>query len=174
MTSGEMIVLIMLILAGMYLASKVLALIWDVIGGPVSRVFWYFFEWRDNRDVNGFEDLAMSTRLDQGSSRLLPGGSETGSPVLVPGQQNQVEPKMVLNFEIVLSFLNGHKFSDEELIKVLSVLQRQSGDYLLSANKIRDSVGGADAAVKAQVSALRPKKEQPRPASSIRRPADGW
>lgn len=50
MTPGEMIVLIILILAGMYLASKVLGLIWEVIGGPVSRVFWYFFEWRYPED----------------------------------------------------------------------------------------------------------------------------
>ena len=46
MTPGEIIVLIMLILAGAYLASKVLGAIWEVVGGPVSTVFWHFFEVR--------------------------------------------------------------------------------------------------------------------------------
>lgn len=46
MKPGEIVVIIMLVLAGAWIASKILGLVWDVIGGPVSRAFWYFFEVR--------------------------------------------------------------------------------------------------------------------------------
>lgn len=53
MKPGELVVIIMLVLAGAWIASKVLGLIWEVIGGPVSRTFWHFFEVRYPEDEEG-------------------------------------------------------------------------------------------------------------------------
>lgn len=108
------------------------------------------------------------------SSGAVRGGSGAGSEGAVLSQQNRPGSEKAQNFDEVLSYLLAHKLSDEELAKLLAVTQRLNGDYLLSANKIRDVVGGSDAAIKAHVSPLRPKKEQPPPSPSIRRPADGW
>lgn len=103
-------------------------------------------------------------------------GSEpikTSSASLVLPQQNQIEPEPVRDFEQVAAYLRSHNLTDKQAIALLALMHRESGD-LFSANKIRDIVGGADAAVKAQVVALRPKPPTPKPAPSIRRPQNGW
>lgn len=174
MKPGELVVIIMLVLAGAWLLSKVLGLIWEIIGGPVSCAFWYFFEVRYPEGVNDFEDEGELLGVGMLPITERGGGSGAGFDRAVLPQQNQVKPELVLNFDAVIGFIAKHNMSDEEAIKYLAVARRLNGDHLLSANKIRDVVGGSDAVVKLQVAALRPKKEQPKPATSIRRPADGW
>lgn len=95
---------------------------------------------------------------------------KTGSPALVLPQQNQAHQT---TFDDVMAFLARHNLSDEDAIKILAILKRDN-DHLISANKIRDLVGGADAVVKARVAALRPKPPTPKPTPSIRRPQNGW
>jgi hypothetical protein len=61
----------------------------------------------------------------------------------------------------------------ETVIDILSVLKKD-GEYLLSANKIRDLVGGADAVVKSRVASHRPKPPAPKVEAHLDRPANGW
>jgi len=61
----------------------------------------------------------------------------------------------------------------DTLIDILSVLKKD-GDYLFSANKIRDLVGGADAVVKSRVASHRPKPPAPKIEAHLDRPANGW
>lgn len=99
-------------------------------------------------------------------------GSNTSSSIVVPAQQHQMAPAPVLNFEGVLDFLKRHNLTDEQAIDLLTVARRESGD-LLSANKIRDIVGGNEAQVKARVAQHRP-RHKPAPARRLERPAGGW
>lgn len=136
--------------------------------------------WRERRAMSGAlldqrHAAIMASRVDHAGSEALIGGSRTGSADPVPPQQNQVEPEAVRSFEDVLSFLTEHKLSDEEAADLLAVAAR-AGGYLLSANKIRDAVGGSDAAVKARVAARRPKSESDplRSSGRLERPEHGW
>lgn len=104
---------------------------------------------------------------------VVPGGSSTGADDAVPPQQNQVEPASVPNFDGVLDFLYRHNLTDEEAIDILTLMHREVGD-LLSANKIRDIVGGNEAAVKARVAAWRPAPEPQRSQGRVPRPDGGW
>lgn len=61
----------------------------------------------------------------------------------------------------------------ETLIDVLSVLKKD-GEYLLSANKILELVGGTAAEVKARVTSHRPKPPAPKVSGRLDRPANGW
>lgn len=85
-------------------------------------------------------------------------------------QQNQAQQT---TFDEVMAFFARHNLSDEEAIKLLSILRR-NGDHLISANKIRDIVGGADQVVKAQVAALRPKPPAKLTQGRQERPVNGW
>lgn len=102
--------------------------------------------------------------------------NETSSNIPVLPQQNQEYTEVVLDFPGVLTYLSEHNLSDDQLIDALALLRRANGDLLLSANKIRDTVGGADAIVKARVAARRPRPITPgrtRP-GRLERPVNGW
>jgi hypothetical protein len=101
-------------------------------------------------------------------------GSGTGSGDLVLGQQNQMEPELVLSFEEIVAYLTEHNLTDDQATIMFAVMRRESGDHFLSANKIRDIVGGADMVVKAQVAAYRPRQSRPKPSVHLERPANGW
>lgn len=103
-------------------------------------------------------------------------GSGTGSDDVVLPQQHQAVPEEPDVFESVLSYLERHKFTDEQVIDLFTVIQRERG-HVLSANKIREVVGGNEATVKARVARRRPKPEQPQPPrvmGSSARPEGGW
>lgn len=102
-----------------------------------------------------------------------PTGSGTGSAQAVLPQQHQLEPASVPSFETTIDYLKGHNLTDEQVIDLLALMRRDAGD-LLSANKIRDIVGGNEAAVKARVAAWRPKVEPPRSQGRVARPHGGW
>lgn len=89
----------------------------------------------------------------------------------VPSDQNQENQNQ---FEILRDYLGSHNLTDEQAITILALMRKQNGDTYLSANKIRDTVGGADADVKARVAELRPRPATPPPAKSLTRPAGGW
>lgn len=61
----------------------------------------------------------------------------------------------------------------DTVIDILAVLKKD-GDYLLSANKIRDLMGGADAVVKSRVATHRPKPPAKKIEAHLDRPANGW
>ncbi len=61
----------------------------------------------------------------------------------------------------------------DTVIDILSVLKKD-GDYLLSANKIRDLMGGADAVVKSRVASHRPKPPAVKIQAHADRPVNGW
>ena len=99
-------------------------------------------------------------------------GADTSSDEPVLPQQHQVAPALVLDFAGVLDYLKRHNLTDEQAVDLLALARRESGD-LLSANKIRDIVGGNEALVKARVASHRPKQHAP-PARRLERPAGGW
>lgn len=99
-------------------------------------------------------------------------GSRTGFDDLVLRQQNQAEPELVCDFATAKTYLSGHNLSDDEAVELLAILRRDN-DYLISANKIRDIIGGSDAVIKAQVARHRPRPPAKRP-QRLERPANGW
>lgn len=107
------------------------------------------------------------------SSSSASTGSGTGSARAVPPQQHQSEPLRAVNFETVSVFLKEHNLTDEEAIDLLTLAHRESGD-LLSANKIRDIVGGNEAAVKARVATWRTPPKPQRTQGRVPRPHGGW
>lgn len=102
------------------------------------------------------------------------GGASTDAAPAVPPQQHQAKPELVPDLASVKIYLKQHNASDPDLVDILALLRRSNGDNLISANKIRDIVGGNEAEVKARVAALRPKPPQPKAQGRIERPANGW
>jgi hypothetical protein len=100
-------------------------------------------------------------------------GASTGSVQTVPPQQRQLEPALVPSFEAVIEYLKQHNLTDEQAIDMLALMRRDAGD-LLSANKIRDVVGGNEAAVKARVAAWRSTPQPQRTQGRVPRPHGGW
>lgn len=132
--------------------------------------------WLGRRSVSRFDQRRDDVMSRSPDSRPVPAGSGTGSADLVPGQQHQREPAAPANFDDVLAYLARHKLeSPDQVVDVLSVLQFGDG-HVLSANKIRDVVGGNERAVKARVASHRPKdkEEAPRTSSRLERPENGW
>jgi hypothetical protein len=101
-------------------------------------------------------------------------GADTGATLAVPQPQHQAKPELVPDLTAIKTYLKQHNVSDQDAIDILALLRRPTGDNLISANKIRDIVGGNEAAVKAQVAALRPKPPAPRTQGHADRPANGW
>lgn len=124
----------------------------------------------EEEDVKGVHAIMSS---GHGGSVVVPCGPSTGADDAVLPQQNQVEPASVPSFEVVIEFLTGHNLTDEQAIDILALMSRDAGD-LLSANKIRDIVGGNEAAVKTRVAAWRPAPEPQRSQGRVPRPDGGW
>jgi hypothetical protein len=183
---GQAIDLIIGIVLASFVGLGVLMLLWDKASAlwHAGRS-WVSSQWNDALDraleekarrdagVRNFEDDGMEDEGGGAGSVGDRAGSRAGSgaPVLEPQFQQFREP--VLKIEDVIDFLSKHKLTDEEAIDILAVLHRESG-HLLSANKVRDTVGGADAVVKSRVANLRPKPPARRPAGTLRRPQNGW
>jgi hypothetical protein len=106
-----------------------------------------------------------SASFDSGSQRFAP-------PVFA--QQNQENQNQNATIDDIIDLTYTSPLTDQQAITILALMRRENGDYFLSANKIRDIVGGADATVKAEVAALRPKEPTPPPLRSITRPPGGW
>lgn len=102
------------------------------------------------------------------------GSSGTGADQPVLPQQHQAALELVPNLAAVKTYLKQHNVSDQDAIDILALLRRPTGDNLISANKIRDIVGGNEAAVKAQVAALRPKPPAKLTQGRQERPVNGW
>lgn len=132
----------------------------------VPRYLWRVYGGRER--VSYLLDVMSDWR----SSRFDDAGSDTGSDWVVPGQQHQSASELVPDFEAVLEYLRRHKLTDEQAIDLLTLAARESGD-LLSANKIRDIVGGNEAEVKRRVASHRPKQAPPA-SHRLERPANGW
>jgi hypothetical protein len=109
----------------------------------------------------------------RGAETVLTGSSTGSAPVVLP-RQHQVASAPVLDFEAVLTFLTEHNLTDEQAIDLFATAHRAPDDYFISANKLRDAIGGNEAAVKARVASRRPKPPTPRPAARLDRPANGW
>ena len=96
--------------------------------------------------------------------------SEIGSPSAWPGSGSEdaiLGSSMPQNEEIELVstatlLLSRHNLSSHQACDLLAVLRNEDGDYLLSAGKIRDIVGGNNAKVLGWVREIRP-ETQPAP-----------
>lgn len=157
MGAAEYIILAMLILGGTWVAAKVLSVVWRFIGPPVLSFVDYFFI---VTSTSGAEDDGAD--------------ASTNAGVLVPGQQHQAASELVSSFEAIKSYLTDHTLTDDEAIVILALIRRQDGNDLLSANKIREIVGGNEGRVKAHVAAHRKPRPRPKVAARIERPANGW
>ena len=145
------------------------------IGFFVMLEFDKIRTWWSGRSVKRLDRRERAIMSRGAGSRFDRAGADTGSAPLVPRQQNQAAPELVPDFGGVITFLSRHNnAAPDDLIDVLSVLQRPDGEYLLSANKIREIVGGNEAAVKARVAGHRPKAAAAKPAARLERPASGW
>jgi len=154
---GEYIVLAMLILGGTWLAAKALGVVWRFVRAPVLSFIDYYFVVMSNGGSEDDDDDAGTDAED-----------------VVPGQQHQAEPELVLNFEAIKAYLTDHTLTDDEAVVLLALVRRADGNDLLSANKIRDIVGGNEGKVKAQVAVHRKPRPRPKAAARIERPANGW
>lgn len=112
--------------------------------------------------------------MSRGGTPMLNTGPRTGPVMLVRGQQDQAGPELVRDIEAVIEFLSRHNLTDDELIAVYAVSHREGDDYPLSANKIREAVGGTREEVLAAVASHRPKPAPAKPSARLERPANGW
>jgi hypothetical protein len=122
----------------------------------------------------GFAYLFYVTLQQRAGSSGNPAGAGTNSAPVVLAQQHQAASAPVPDFEAVLDFLAKHNLTDEQAIDLFATAHRASDDYFISANKLRDAIGGNEAAVKARVASRRPKPPAPRPAARLERPVNGW
>lgn len=157
MGAGEITVIVMLILGGTWVAAKIMGFVWRIVRAPVLGFVDYFFEITSR---GGAED-----EYD---------GAGTEAAIVVPAQQHQAALELVPDFETIKSYLTDHTLTDEQAIELLALARRSTGDDLLSANKIRDIVGGNEGKVKAHVAAHRKPRPKPKAAQRLERPAGGW
>jgi len=158
MGAGEITVIVMLIIGCIWCAAKLIGVVWRFVRAPVLSFADYFFE------------ITSSSGAEEDTA-----GSSTNSEIVVPQQQHQAAPELMLDFSTIKSYLTDHTLTDEQAIELLALARRSDGNDLLSANKIRDIVGGNEGKVKAHVAALRPKPAMAhRPGIPLKRPANGW
>jgi len=96
------------------------------------------------------------------------GGSGTGfwrrktsSVVAVPAQQNRVNPTEPGILEPAIRLIAQHNLEPRQAAELLAQLKRPDGAYYMSANAIRDAVGGNAATVKGWVADKRSPAEMP-------------
>lgn len=145
--------------------------VWLIVLVALGFVMMLLFKvavwWGERHPMSSEERGSQSDRASFSS------GSRQFAP-LVPAQQNQENQNQNATIEDVVNLTYTGPITDQQAITILALMRRENGDYFLSANKIRDIVGGADATVKADVAALRPKEQAPPPPRSIARPPGGW
>lgn len=89
---------------------------------------------------------------DTGSNSEQP-GSPTEEPILGSSMPQNEEVELVSTATLLLS---RHNLDARHACDLLAVLRNEHGDYLLSAGKIRDIVGGNNAKVLGWVREMRP------------------
>lgn len=117
--------------------------------------------------------VAVKIMSDNGAESGIDDAS-TDAGTAVPAQQHQAALELVPDFEMVKAYLTDHTLTDEQAIGLLALARRSSGDDLLSANKIRDIVGGNEGKVKAHVAAHRKPRPKPKAVQRLERPIKGW
>lgn len=130
--------------------------------------------WRKRRSVKRSERRQGIVMSRDTGSEIDRGGSQTSPSVLVRSQQDQVPEDWTASFEDVQKWVAEHNMTDEQAVILFATAHRQPDDFFLSANKIRDGVGGSRDAVLAQVAQCRPKPKPPRPSPRLERPKEGW
>lgn len=100
--------------------------------------------------------------------------SQTSPMPAGPPQQDQAGlDRSAISFDMIADYLARHNLTDEQLIILYARAHRAPDDYPLSANKIRDAVGGGRDDVLAAIAAQRPKPKQ-QPPRRLERPVNGW
>lgn len=120
----------------------------------------------------GWGDMS-SPELVLSQDRTSSNGGSSGSYDPVLGHQHHAEPGEPDESEPARESF-ARQLEKEELIILLAVQRTTDGAYTYSANQITAFVGGAAAPIKATIANVRGKKETPRPAARIDRPANGW
>lgn len=144
------------------------AIFWLVVVCTVLMVLFKVAVWWGER-----RPMSNSERGSQLKRTSFDGGFER-FPLPVLGQQNQERANRFAAIEDIINLTYTSPVTDQQALTILALMRRENGEYFLSANKIRDIVGGADATVKAEVAALRPSKPAPPVVRSIARPPGGW
>lgn len=110
----------------------------------------------------------------RGSLERARNGPRTSPRVMVRPDTDQISPDRTgVSLDQVAEFLRQHNLTDEQLIMIYALPHRAPDDYPMSANKIRDAVGGSRDEVLAAIAAHRPKPKV-RPPRRLERPANGW
>lgn len=148
------------------LAGVLLYVLWPQIrlfvGALGARHFngdWWTdtLEWIADQRESPYTSADANDRIMSGDdargtgSALLRTGTQGGSDERFYGTRTTpVQHLAEVTFDDVCDFLLDHNLTDEEGVDLLALAKRKSG-YFLSANNIRDRVGGSDAEVKARV-----------------------
>lgn len=85
--------------------------------------------------------------------------AKTSSAIVVPGLQNQENDTEPESIGTAILYLSRHNLDTRVACELLAVLRNEDGGYLLSANKIRDAIGGNAATIKGYVAAMRPETQ---------------
>lgn len=94
-------------------------------------------------------------------------------PLVRPDTDQAGADQTEVTFADIADYLAQHNLTDEQLIILYARARRAPDDYPLSANKIRDAVGGSRDEVLAAIAAERPRPPQPK-LRRLERPANGW
>lgn len=164
MGAGEIVVIAMLVISGIWLAAKTMGFVWRIVRAPVMGL------------VDRFFVITSSYEPVQEALRTGSEGGSTGSQEVVLPHQYQPEPDPEVVREPEREPATLRSLSRLEEIALLAVQRNDDGSYRHSANKIVDLMGGTAADVKSQVAAIRgPTKPLPMsPGSPMKRPANGW
>lgn len=167
--ASEWITVIILGLGMMWIATKILGLIWRMIRAPFVALFYYFVDERVFAGVNPLEGEWDEEEDDRPGS-IVP--VQRVEPQKTP-ETYQPEPSELSVREPARDpLIISHNMSRKELTILLAAQKTDEGAYRWSANKIAEFVGGTAAEVKGWVADVRGKREPA--AHSLRRPANGW
>ncbi len=122
-------------------------------------------------------DALMSRLADMAGSGAAGTGSEAGSAdsgIAVPLHRNQAEPDFDAESEPERESVVLRQLPRTELIVMLAIQNKDDGNYLFSANEIKQFVGGRAADVGEIIAGVRGKKQAEPPARSVQRPTNGW
>lgn len=150
----------------------VAALVIGLISMSVGRVVeWWDEGLQKARGVNDYEDDITSSNLQEPArTSSEPPANQTGSADTSAARTSTGGDRSP-----ALPSLHNH-LSRLELLTLLAVQKDDDGEYLYSANKIADLVGGARQKTLDQINEARglKKDEPPRANNRLSRPENGW
>lgn len=138
----------------------------------VPRYLWRVYGGADI--VNRFMRWYGAFRPSRSGPEQADDNPQTNPQAPIRSQQDQVRTDRTVSFEDVRMWIAEHNMTDEQAVILFATAHRQPDDFFLSANKIRDGIGGARDEVLAKVAQCRPRPKAPKPSNRLERPKEGW